>query len=259
MTSTWGSDALSDDAFLGGRFSALQPKRGFRSGVDAVLLAAAVPARAGDSVLELGAGVGVASLCLAARVDGLRQVAVERQEAYADLARQNAARCGTELEVITAALEDLPKDLRQCQFDHVFANPPYFRASARSAGADRGREEGMAEETPLEVWIDTAARRLAPKGVLTLIHRAERLAQLLAALDQRLGSLLIQPLAAREGAEAGLILLQARKGGRADLRLLAPIVMHQGTRHGGDRESYTPQINDVLRNGAALSLGQRAD
>ena len=255
MTSTLGFDALTQDAFLGGRFSALQPRRGFRSGIDAVLLAAAVPARAGQSVLELGTGAGVASLCLAARVPGLTHVGVERQGDYADLARQNAEGAGVAMEVVEASLEALPADLRQRSFDHVFANPPYFRSGARSQAGDAGREAALAEETPLEVWIDVAARRLQPRGQLTMIHRAERVPDILSGLRGRLGSVVLQPLVPRQGREATLILVSAKKSGRADFRLLSPLALHDGDVHAGDRESYAPLINDVLRNGAALPIG----
>ncbi|MBK1635469.1 tRNA1(Val) (adenine(37)-N6)-methyltransferase [Rhodovulum adriaticum] len=240
------------DAFLGGRLRIEQPARGYRSGMDAVLLAAAVPARPGQSVLELGCGAGVASLCLGARVAGLVQTGVELQDSYAALARRNAAANGIALEVLTADLSAPPPALRARIYDHVCANPPYFQRDRGSAAPDPVREAAQGEATPLAAWIDAAARRLTPGGWLTLIQRAERLPDLLTALDRRLGSAEILPLSPRAGRTAKLVLLRARKGGRGAFRLHAPLVLHAGERHERDGDSYTPALTAVLRQGAAL-------
>ncbi|TCP62763.1 tRNA1(Val) A37 N6-methylase TrmN6 [Rhodovulum bhavnagarense] len=241
------------DAFLGGRLRIAQPATGYRAGIDAVLLAAAVPAGAGERVLELGCGAGVASLCLGARVPGLVQTGVELQEGYAALARRNAAANGIALEVVTADLCALPDGLRSRAFDHVLANPPYFQRARGSAAADPGREVALGEATPLSLWIEIAARRLLPGGRLTMIQRAERLPDMLAALGHRLGSAEVLPLAPRAGRMAKLVLLRARKGGRAPFRLHAPLVLHDGDRHEVDGDDYTPALTAVLREGRAIS------
>ena len=249
------SGETTTNAYLDGRLSIRQPARGYRAGVDPVLLAASVPARAGQNVLELGCGVGTASLCLGHRVPGLRLVGVELQPDYAMLAADNAGANGQDMEVVEGDLADLPPALKQQRFDHVIANPPYFDRTASTAAQDAGREVAMGEATSLETWIDVAARRLAPKGYASFIHRAERLPDILSAMRGRLGSIEVLPLQPREGKVAGLILVRARKGGRADFRLHAPVVMHLGGRHERDEESYTPQIRAVLREGAALAFG----
>lgn len=248
-----GDDALTCDDFLGGRLHVWQPRSGYRAGVDPVLLAAAVPARAGDSVLELGCGVGVASLCLGARVAGLSLAGVERQPDYAALARRNAAENGIPLEAVEGDLADLPVTLRQRSFDHVIANPPYFLRRHGTSASDSGREAALGEATPLAVWIDTAIRRLVPKGRLTLIQRAERLPALMAALDGRVGSAEVLPLSPRAGRAAKLVLLRAVKGGRGAFRLLPPLVLHEGAAHDGDRESYSPEIRAALRDAAPIA------
>lgn len=251
MTRFEGNDLTCND-FLGGRVHLWQPRSGYRAGVDPVLLAAAVPATAGQSVLELGCGAGAAVLCLAARVSDLRLTGVELQPAYADLASRNAVENNAPLEVVEGDLAELPVDLRQQQFDHVIANPPYYRAGAHSPADDDGRRVALGEQTPLAAWVDVAARRLAPKGYLHMIQKADRLADMVSACADRLGSLEVLPLAPRRGREAELVILRARKGGRAAFRLHAPVILHAGDRHERDGESYTPELSAVLREGAAL-------
>lgn len=239
-------DELTDDGFLGGRLRVLQPRRGYRAATDPVLLAAAVPAVAGQSVLELGCGAGVASLCLAARVPGLRLSGLEVQAAYAALARANAARNGIGLEVVEGDLAAMPRALRQ-SFDHVIANPPYYPAGGGTGAEDPGRERALREATPLAVWIEAAVRRLAPRGVLSLIFGADRLPDALAALDGRMGSTVVLPLQPRAGREAKRLILQSRKGARGRFRLLPPFVLHEGDSHDGDRDSFCPEAAHILR------------
>jgi tRNA1(Val) A37 N6-methylase TrmN6 len=246
----FGPDTLSDDKFLCGRLRLLQPLKGYRAATDPVLLAAACPARAGDRVLDLGCGTGAAALCLGLRVPGLALSGLEVQPDYAELARRNAGRNGIPLEVHEGDLARMPGPLRR-DFDHVIANPPYYAAGG-SPSPEPGRARAMQVETPLADWVSAAARRLRPGGWLTLIILAEGLPEVLPALGTRLGSTVVLPLAPREGRPALRVLLRARKGGRAPFRLLAPFVIHQGTAHDGDRESYTPAANAVLRGGADL-------
>ena len=246
---------LSDDSFLDGRLRVLQPRAGYRAATDPVFLAAAVPARMGETALDLGCGAGVAGLCLAARVPGVRLAGVELQSDYAELARRNAARNHVEIEVIEADIAALPPELRARNFDHVIMNPPWYRGDSPRAH-DAGRDAALREAAPLAVWTDAGLRRLRPGGRLTVIQLAERLGEILAALDGR-ASAVVLPLAAREGAEAGRVIVQARKGARAPLRLLAPLVLHSGSAHAGDGEDFTPAANAVLRGGAPLVLGRR--
>jgi tRNA1(Val) A37 N6-methylase TrmN6 len=240
----------TSDAFLGGRLSILQPRRGYRAGADAVFLAAAVPAAAGDRVLELGCGAGVAALCLAARVPGVVVTGVERDAQSAELARRNAEGNALPLRVIEADVARLPDALRAETFDHVMMNPPYFTGGTRAEVA--ARAGARHEETPLEVWLDCAVRRLRPGGVLTVIQTAGRVPDLLRGLDGRMGSLRLRPLSGRADRPAGRVLLSARKGGRAPFELLPPFVLHEGAAHAGDGESYTPAARAILRDAAPL-------
>lgn len=241
----------SQDLFLGGRFRLSQPKYGYRAAADPVLLAAACPAKAGDHVLELGCGVGVASLCLGARVEGVALTGLELQPAYADLARYNAQITGIPFDVHVGDLKEIPPALRQ-SYDHVIANPPYFSQTGGTAARDAGREIAQREETSIQEWCLAARKRLHPGGWLTMIHSCDRLMDILAALDG-FGAIAVLPLAPREGRAANRVILRARKTSRSPFRLLAPLVMHDGPEHDSDRESYTDEVRAILREGAALT------
>lgn len=243
---------LSADGFLGGKITLLQPRSGYRAGVDPVFLAAAVNARAGQRVLELGCGAGQALLCLGARVPDLALCGVELQAPYADLARRNAAANAASARIWTADLTALPAELRQQSFDHVIANPPYYRAGAHSPAQDAGRRTALGEGTPLDLWFETAARRLAPRGYLHMIQRADRLPDMIAAARGRLGSLEVLPLAPRVGRAAELVILRARKGGRGDFCLHPPLILHEGAAHERDGEDYSAPVRAILRSAAEL-------
>lgn len=251
----FANDTLTLDRFLNGKLDILQPRQGHRAGIDPVLLAASVDAVAGQSVLELGCGAGVASLCLGRRVKGLTITGVELQPDYAELAQRNAEENRIAMQVITADLVDLPLSIRQQDFDHVFANPPYYQRSAGTAASDEGRDAALAGDTPLTEWIDVATRRVRPGGYVTIIQKADRLRDLMTAMDKRLGSVVITPIAPRIGRAAELVLMRAKKGGRGAFRLMAPVILHQGLRHERDGDSYTAQIREILREGASLEIG----
>jgi len=239
----------STDRFLGGRLAIAQ-SAGYRAGADPVFLAAAVKAKPGERVLELGCGAGVALLCLAARVPGLDLTGLEREEEAAELARANAARNGIAAEIVTGDLAAPPAEIRAARFDHVMMNPPFFRGGTRSP--DEARAGARHEETPLATWLDAGMKRLAPGGSLTVIQRAERLPDLLAGVADRLGGLCLRPMAPRAGRAAKLLLLSGRKGGRAPLRLLPPFVLHAGDSHLADGDDYAPEARAILRDGAAF-------
>jgi tRNA1(Val) A37 N6-methylase TrmN6 len=257
MELTWGAEGgLSRDSFLGGRISLWQPLRGYRAGADPVLLAASVTARPGQAVLDLGCGAGAAVLCLGARLPGLALHGLELQAEYARLAERNASDNGIGLTVHEGDVARPPQPLCAMQFDHVMLNPPYFDRQRGTPSADAGRDRALGGETPLDVWIDTATRRLAPGGSLWLVQRSARLPDVLRATDARLGGITVLPLAARRGRAADLFLMRARKGDKSPFRLLFPLCVHAGDRHGGtaggDAPDFAPEIAAVLRDGAAL-------
>jgi tRNA1Val (adenine37-N6)-methyltransferase len=246
---SFGASELTRDGFLGGRLSLWQPRRGYRAGIDPVLLAAAVPASPGERVLELGLGAAVASLCLGARVPGLALAGLEVQPAYAGLARRNAAESGLTLEVVEGDLRRMPAVLR-VPFDRVLMNPPYFPAAGRVAAPDAGREAGRGEAATLAEWLAAGLRRVRPGGTLTVIQPAARLPDLLAGLPR--GGVVVQPVAPREGRDATLVLVTATRGARSPFALRASLVLHVGADHAEDGGGFAPWAEDVLRKGAAL-------
>jgi len=243
--------ATSDDTLVGGRVKLRQPQDGYRVAIDPVLLAAAVPAGAEDRILDLGCGTGAASLCLAARVPGCRVVGLERDADMARLAAENIAtnEFADRLSVVAGDLLAPPAALAPGSFTQVMANPPFLEASRASASPVVSRAAAAVEsEALLADWIDVALAMLHDKGTLTLIHRADRLGDLLAALDGRAGGIVVFPLWPGEGKPAKRVLLQAKKGSAAPLTLAQGLVLH-----GADgRNSEAAEA--ILRHGAALPL-----
>ncbi len=170
------------------RFS--QPARGYRVAIDPVLLAAAVPARAGERVLDAGAGTGAASLCLAARVPECRIVGLELQRPLQRIASHNVTQNGLDarVEMVEGRLERPPPRLAAASFDHVMTNPPHLAASAASPSPDRERALAHVETSlDLAEWLAGCLRMLRHDGRLTMIHRPDRLSEVLAALLGRAG------------------------------------------------------------------------
>jgi tRNA1(Val) A37 N6-methylase TrmN6 len=249
-----GAAALTCDALLGGRVRLWQPAEGYRAATDPVLLAAACPARPGERALDLGCGAGAAALCLAARVEGLDLHGLELQPGYAALARRNAALNGVALTVHEGDLAAPPAELRARLFDQVIANPPFFDAAA-PASPRRDRDTARrAAPGGVGAWIDAGLRRLRQGGWLTVIHRAERLPEMLAELDGRAGEIAVLPLIPREGRPAQRVIVKARKDSRGPFRLAAPLVLHAGPAHLADGDDASPAADAVLRRGGALAF-----
>jgi tRNA1(Val) A37 N6-methylase TrmN6 len=247
---------LTLDHLLGGRVHFRQPARGYRVAIDPVLLAAAVPAGEGDTVLDAGAGSGAASLCLATRVPGCRVVGLEIQPNLHRLASDNATQNGLDrqVETIRGDLGCPPPGLAGIRFDHVMTNPPYLAAAVATPSPVRERELASLEQgLDLADWLAGCLCPLKLGGTLTMIHRADRLAEVFAAIDDRLGELVVFPLWPRgDGRPAKRILVQGRKGSRAPLILVPGLVLHD------DDGGFSPVAEAILRHGEALILRGRA-
>nr|WP_207459431.1 methyltransferase [Azospirillum sp. SYSU D00513] len=243
------ADSAPEDFLLGGRVRLTQPEGAYRAAIDPVLLAAFTAAREGERVLDVGAGTGAASLCLAARVSGAQITGLEQRADAAAYARRNIAL--NEMEERVALVEgDLlapPPVLAGLRFDRVMMNPPYLKAGAASVPPDDWKAAANVEgAASLPDWLRFAARMLKPRGTLTLVHRADRLDEILAALHGRFGGVLLVPVWPKAGEAARRVLLSARLGGKAPFRLSAGLTMHEAA--GG----YTEAAERVLRGAEAL-------
>lgn len=247
---------LTDDGFLGHRLAVLQPQKGYRAGIDAVMLAASVPAKSGDHVLDLGAGVGVAALCLASRCPGTRVSGLEIQADLVGVGNENARRNALEnhVQIVEGSVAEKAAALEQKRvvygsFDHVMSNPPFYEAGTVQSSPDAGKATAHAfDELVLDQWVRVACAMARPKGTVTFVHRADALPELLAAVQGRLGALVAFPLWSAKDQDATRIILQGTKGSRAPFALARGLVLHNTD--GG----FTNAANGILREGAPLSL-----
>jgi tRNA1(Val) A37 N6-methylase TrmN6 len=249
-------EQISEDAVLGGKLVLRQPLRGHRFGHDAILLAAAVAARTGESAVEFGAGVGAAGLALARRVEGLKVTLVEIDPALAALASENAARNGLSARVHAVSLDVTAQasafaalGLAPGSADHVLMNPPFNAAPNPSPDKSR-RMAHVASDDTLARWLSMAARLLRPAGDVTLIWRADGLGDVLAALSPGFGTIAVLPIHGKPNSPAIRVVVHAVKDRNGPLALLPGLVLT-------DVEGKpTVAAETVLRDGAALSLTQ---
>jgi tRNA1(Val) A37 N6-methylase TrmN6 len=249
---------LTEDTVLGGRLRLKQPRHGHRVGHDAILLAAACPARAGERAVDLGAGVGAAGLALAIRVEGTNVTLVEVDADLVALATENAQLNGLAERVDAVVLDAAAPapafaaaGLGSQSVARVLMTPPFNDPARQRASPDRRRR--LAHAAPggtLPAWIKTAARLLRPRGTLTIIWRADGLADVLRALDSAFGAATVLPIHSRPGDAAIRVLVRAARASRAPLTMLPGLVLN-------DRAGRpTAQAESVLRGGAVLPLSE---
>ena len=250
------SGPFTEDAFLGGQLRLRQPKSGHRAGHDAMLLAAATPARAGDRVVDFGAGVGAAGLAVARRVPGIGLVLVEIDAGLAELARGNASANGLLADVVVLDVNSdastfAAAGLLPDSADVVLMNPPFNDQARHRASPDKAREIAhVATPATLAGWIHASRRILKSGGVLSLIWRADGLAEVLAALDRGFGSLAILPIHGDPAAPAIRVLIRAIKGGRAPAELHPALMLND--------ESALPnkEVQAILAGEGTLPLAE---
>jgi tRNA1(Val) A37 N6-methylase TrmN6 len=237
--------AFTSDTFLGGKVKAKQPVDGFRSGLDAVMVAAAVPARETSDVLEIGAGAGVASLCLAART-GCAVTGIDIDPELVSLANENAraSEFGSRVRFVEDDIFMLRPQLRRT-FDHVFCNPP-FHGDEEKASPNPQRARAMQDGRKLRDWLTAAMKRVSSRGTFTTILRADRMRDAIADLPER--GVVVFPLWPKPVEQAKRVIIQVRKTSRAQPVILPGIVLHD------DQGKFTPDAEAVLRGGQALNL-----
>ena len=253
MSAALVEEVIDETGFLGGRVRLRQPRRGHRAGTDAALLVAAARARARGRLADLGAGVGAIGLSLAVLEPSVETVLVEIDPQLARLAAEGASLngCGPRVEVIEADVADLARCAARLalasSFDLVVTNPPFTNPRNQRSSPDLLRAKAhLMHEDRLASWIDAAAALLKPKGTLVLIYRPDALADLLAALRRHFGGIGLCPVHPHAHDAAIRLLVFARKGGRAPLKISPPLVLHDA--HG----VFTPLAAAIHRGEAEL-------
>lgn len=242
--------SVTEDAVLNGRVRLRQPLAGYRAGMDAALLAAACDAKPGERVIEAGCGVGGALLAAAVRRPDARFVGVERDSAAVELARSNAALNGLQdrVEIVGGDVERGFRALDLPVFDAVISNPPFFDDPAALRAPAAEKSGAWMADGGLAAWTGFCLKAVREGGTITLIHRADRLADLLALLAPKAGSFRIRPVAPFADAPAKRVIVRAIKTGKAPLVLLPPLVMHAR----GAGQKHTAAAEAILRGEAPL-------
>ena len=243
------TDLTQSDAILGGRVRLLQSARGYRAGMDAALLAAACDAQPGERVLDLGCGPGAVMLAAAVRRPGAHFTGIEADPDALDLARANI-----DLNGLADRVEGLAGDvalpfsrLGLPRFDAALCNPPFFDDASALRGPAPEKSRAWMATDGLAAWTGYLLKAVRDGGTITLIHRADRLADLLAGLAPRCGSIRIRPVQPRAASPASRVIVRAVRGGRAPLALLPPLVLHP---EGEGKHTETAEA--ILRDAAPL-------
>jgi len=240
---------VTEDGLLDGRVRLRQPRVGYRAGVDAALLAAACEARPGERVIEAGCGAGGAMLAAAVRSPDVRFVGVEREETALALAGQNIVLNDMQdrVEVLGGDVAQGFRALGLEPFDHAFSNPPFFDDPGELRAPHPAKAAAWMADVGLAAWVEFLIKAVREGGTITIIHRADRLADLLGLLAPKAGSFRVRPVHPFADTPAKRVLVRAIKTGKAPLVLLPPLILHD--REGG---KHTAETEAILRGQAAL-------
>ncbi len=249
MDSVPAAPEVVENALLGGRVRLRQPARGYRAGMDAALLAAAVAPQPGERLFEAGCGAGAVLMQIAARHDALSLTGLERDSSSAALARENAGLngFGDRITVIEGDVAAGFRSLGLPPFDWAVSNPPFFDDPGALRAPAPGKQGAWMADDGLAAWTGLLLKAVREGGRIVIIHRADRLADLLALLGDKAGSFAIRPIQPFAEEPAKRVLVRAIKTGKAPLRLLPPLVLHDrsGAKH-------PPESEALLRGEAAL-------
>ncbi len=232
---------------LGQRLELAQPVDGFRTSIDAVLLAAACPAKAGDNILDLGCGLGSAAFCVLKRITDTRLSGIDIQPEAIELARHNAMLNGMKERTHFKCIDI--RDFEGMEFDHVICNPPYLDSGdhVRSPSLAKATAMGFGEDDmDLKDWVDCAFRSIRGQGSLTLIHRSDQIDTILRAFGKRFGAIDIFPFWPKTGQAAKRVIIRGFKHRKSPSTLHAGIVLHN------DGGGYTLAAEQILRDMAAI-------
>lgn len=237
---------VQTDYLLNKRIQLTQPQNGYRAGLDAVLLAAAAPAENHETVLDVGCGVGAASLCLQARLPHLQITGIDIQHEMIALAKNNAAQNSfAQMRFLTGDIMNKQPELASASFDHVITNPPYLEVGNLTLPPEANRATAFATEIPLADWIGFCRKKLKNSGWLTVIYRADRLPELLDALAG-FGAITIIPIWPKPGAAAKRVIVRAQKARKT------PATLHPGLLLYDAAGQDTAAATAILRGGSAL-------
>ena len=249
LSDTGGADWFTVDKLLGGRLTLKQPTSGYRFAIDPVLMTACVKVRAGEQVLDLGSGVGTASFCLLRRVPEVQVTGLELQSDLVALAKINATdnALGHSVHFIEGDLRDRKTFAPKC-FDHVMANPPHFAFGSHTPPGHAGKATAHIEEATLQDWVRSACRWLKHRGRFSMIHRADRMHEVVSAMNGCCGDITVLPFWPRAGRPARRVLIQGMKGSKGPARVLPGLTLHD------EVDKYTPAARAVLEQGEMIDL-----
>jgi FkbM family methyltransferase len=238
------------DNFLDGRIKLIQPSSGYRAGIDPLFLSASLHPKGQEKILDVGCGVGTAAIALAFRCPHVKVTGIEIQSDLCDLASRNIEKnhFTDRVDVIQADILSPPSSLKLSTFDQIMTNPPYYEDSRVQSSPFPGKAQANTETVNLGKWIKFCLKLLKPKGTFTMIHRAERLSEILIHLDNQTGDIVVYPLWPGLNKPARRVLIQARKNTGGELRLARGIVLHGGA------NKYTPEAEAVLRHAHGIVL-----
>lgn len=226
-----------------------QAKNGFRTSLDSVMLGAACPIKSGQTLLDMGCGVGSAGLCVLYRVQDITLTGVEIQQSHCDIAEENAALNG-----FSDAAAFIHADIRHYKFErgyhHIICNPPYLETGAHLRSPHDAKATAMGHEGDIATrdWVVNAARLLKPEGSLTIIHEAGKTHKIIQAMEERFGAIEIIPLWPKSGKNAKRVIIRAIKGRKSPTTLHRGLILHE------DDGEYTLEADKILRNGEGVFL-----